>query len=360
MVSSRRKPKFTAIDLFSGCGGVTVGLRSAGFRVLAAVENAPAALKVYRDNHRRVELFGDIVMLNALSLKRKLGLRKGSLDLLVGCPPCQGFSTLTTRNGHWDVADERNNLINHFGRLVEELLPRTVMMENVPGLGSDRRFTKFCGLLGKLGYDFDWSVVNAADYGVPQRRRRLVLLASRFGSIAFPDAEPERHTVREAIAHLPTAGRSGDAIHDLPEQRSEKVRRIIKLIPKDGGSRTDLPRSQQLRCHRKSDGFKDIYGRMAWDDVSPTITSGCFNPSKGRFLHPVEDRCITMREAALLQSFPDNYRFDAAVGKQTLASLIGNALPPELVRRFALEVRKHLNAHWRESQEPCQGNAGGR
>ena len=132
-------------------------------------------------------------------------------------------------------------------------------------------------------------------------------------------------------------------IHDIPElRRSQKVAALIRDIPKNGGSRSDLPRSRQLACHKKSDGFKDIYGRMAWDKVAPTITGGCFNPSKGRFLHPVENRAITMREAALLQGFPRRYIFDTKSGKQRIALMIGNALPPEFIRRHALAVAQAL------------------
>ncbi|WP_345328537.1 DNA cytosine methyltransferase [Novipirellula rosea] len=339
------RKKCTAIDLFAGCGGVTHGLRKAGFEVLAAVENDPAAIRAFKLNHPSTEMFGDIERVNLLSLKRKLRLRKGQLDLLAGCPPCQGFSSMSTRNGHWRVEDSRNSLINQFGTFVVELLPKTVMLENVPGLASERRFTKFVDRLTDLGYTLDYRIANAADYGVPQRRKRLILVASRFGKVSFPLPTKKVNTVRDAIGALPRAGSSGDALHDLPERRTDKVQRLIKSIPRDGGSRGDLALSEQLACHQRTTGFNDVYGRMAWKSVSPTITSGCFNPSKGRFLHPDEDRCITIREAALLQSFPANYALPVELGKQTLALLIGNALPPELARRFALKIHKHLRAN---------------
>lgn len=149
-----------------------------------------------------------------------------------------------------------------------------------------------------------------------------------------------RVTVRQALRGLKRAGRSGDPLHDVPENRDERIIQLIKKIPKNGGSRTDLRRNQQLRCHRKCDGFKDVYGRMHWNDVAPTITSRCVNPSKGRFLHPTANRAITLREAALLQSFPRPYFFDASAGKHTTATLIGNALPPEFVRRHALRGKQ--------------------
>ena len=151
-------------------------------------------------------------------------------------------------------------------------------------------------------------------------------------------------TVRKAIGGLNRAGASGDELHDLPERRAKRVLQLIREIPKNGGSRADLPAARQLKCHIRQDGFHDIYGRMSWDDVAPTITSGCHNPSKGRFLHPDEDRAITLREAALLQSFPQTYRFPLSGGKEAIALMIGNALPPEFIRRHALEIRKALSA----------------
>jgi len=137
-------------------------------------------------------------------------------------------------------------------------------------------------------------------------------------------------------------GKSRDALQNLREYRSEKVLKLIREIPKDGGSRSDLPKSRQLPCHKRSNGFKDIYGRMAWDAPSPTITGGCFNPSKGRFLHPRDNRAITLREAAILQSFPRRYRFPVEASKESVALMIGNALPPTFIRRHANQISKSL------------------
>lgn len=242
-------------------------------------------------------------------------------------------------NGGRIVRDRRNGLIKDFGRFVEAILPRTVMMENVPRLSQHSGFFCFVNLLERLKYRITWSVLDAADYGVPQRRQRLILLASRSSAIGFAEPDQNRKTVFEAIGDLPLAGKSGDPAHDIPECRSKKITRLIKKIPPNGGSRSALKKGDQLGCHHRCDGFKDVYGRMAWDDVAPTITSGCHNPSKGRFLHPEEDRAITIREAALLQSFPPRYKFPPEYGKERLAALIGNALPPEFIRRQATQVR---------------------
>jgi DNA (cytosine-5)-methyltransferase 1 len=335
----------TAIDLFCGCGGLTQGLKKAGFTVLGAVDIDPLAIETYRANHPAVTVWEtDIQMLTITDLKKKLVIKKESLDLLAGCPPCQGFSTMRTLNGAKRISDPRNDLLMEFQRFVEELKPKTVMLENVPGLVKDRRFAAFCKRMEQLGYRGQYCILNVAKYGVPQRRRRLIYLAGLNGEIAFASETPKMRTVRDAIAFLPPAGNSGDPLHDLPENRSDKVRNLIKKIPKNGGSRTDLSKKAQLKCHRKCDGFKDVYGRMSWDDVAPTITGGCFNPSKGRFLHPTKNRAITMREAALLQSFPRKYKFPNLHSKVDIALLIGNALPPEFIRRHALQIAQALKS----------------
>jgi DNA (cytosine-5)-methyltransferase 1 len=333
-----------AIDLFSGCGGLTLGLKQAGFRVVGAVEIDPLAVKTYKTNHKRVSIWRqDISKLPVSIVKKKLDLSSGQLDLLAGCPPCQGFSSLRTRNGANQNRDHRNNLIREMLRFVSVIRPEDVLMENVPGLKSKRQFRDFCRDLRRLGYKVDWDIKDAARYGVPQRRKRLIFLAGASAKVPFATESKVRRTVRHAIGHLPKAGGSGDAIHDIEEKRTDKILKLIKDIPRDGGSRLDLPRQRQLSCHKRFDGFKDIYGRMAWGDVAPTITSGCFNPSKGRFLHPREDRAITMREAALLQSFPLTYWFPPDAGKRAIALMIGNALPPELIKRISQGIRVYLH-----------------
>ncbi len=336
-----KKPK--AIDLFCGCGGLTLGLKQAGFEVIGAIDNDSLAIETYKVNHPEVLVWErDIQGLTVGWVKRKLGLRKGELDLLAGCPPCQGFSTMRTLNGGYEISDERNDLIFEFLRFVKELAPKAVMMENVPGLQKDKRFKKLCRKLDDLGYTVNHDVLDAADYGVPQRRRRLILLAGVNGEIGFAQKARCERTVLDAIGDLKPAGESGNKLHDLSERRSKKIVELIKKIPKNGGSRMELGRRRQLACHRRCDGFKDVYGRMAWNKVSPTITSGCTNPSKGRFLHPEENRAITLLEAALLQTFPKSYRFNNESGKGAVASLIANALPPELIRRVALVVADGL------------------
>jgi DNA (cytosine-5)-methyltransferase 1 len=315
-----------------------LGLKQAGFDVIGAVEIDDPAVETYKVNHPEVHVWKrDIQELTIAQIKRKLKLKKGELDLLAGCPPCQGFSTMRTLNGGYEITDERNDLIYDFLRIAEGLSPKAIMMENVPGLIDDKRFEVFCERLEELGYHLNYDVLDAADYGVPQRRRRTILLAGRNGKIDFAK-KTKRKTVADAIKLLPRAGESGDPLHDLGERRTKKVKQLIKAIPKDGGSRTDLPRRYQLECHKKCDGFKDVYGRMAWGKQSPTITSGCTNPSKGRFLHPEEDRAMTLREAALLQTFPRDYYFSVERGKGRASLMIGNALPVEFIRKHGIEI----------------------
>jgi DNA (cytosine-5)-methyltransferase 1 len=333
----------TAIDLFSGCGGLTLGLKQAGFTVLAGIECDERAATVYGLNHPEVDLKKrDIRKISARALRRELGLRRGSLRLMAGCPPCQGFSRLRTRNKKNSVRDDRNDLVEDFLRFVKEFRPQTVMMENVPGLLKHHRFGHFCQTLGSLGYRYISEVLDAADYRVPQRRRRLILLASRVKTPVLAKAVRKKVTVRSAFARISVATRRRDSLHNIPQNRSEKVRRLISAIPKNGGSRSDLPATMTLKCHKNFSGFRDVYGRMRWDDVSPTITSGCGNPSKGRFVHPSANRAVTLREAAILQGFPVRYRFVAEHGREAISLMIGNALPPPLIKAHASVLAEHV------------------
>lgn len=335
-------PRLKALDLFSGCGGLTEGLKRAGFDVIGAIEVDRQTADTFKLNHPTVHVWNrDVRDVRVSAVKQRLGLRMGTLDLLAGCPPCQGFSTLRTLNGKKRVNDPKNDLLMEFLRFVEGLRPKAIMMENVPGLAQDRRFKLFCDRLAEMGYKGQFRILDAAKYGVPQRRRRLIYIAGPV-PVAFARPRAKAITVKSAFSKLAAQGQSGDPIHDLPEKRSKKVLRLIESIPRDGGSRINLSKRRQLSCHRRCDGFKDVYGRMAWNRVAPTITSGCFNPSKGRFLHPVADRAITMREAALLQGFPRKYKFDVSAGKIAIALMIGNALPPQFISAHAREIKKAL------------------
>jgi DNA (cytosine-5)-methyltransferase 1 len=345
-----RRPR--AIDLFCGCGGLTEGLKQAGFSVIGALDLDPLAIESFKLNHKRTRVWeADICRVTGAQVMRDLKLTRYELDLLAGCPPCQGFSALRTLNGARTVRDRGKDLVFQFLRFVRVLRPKAVMMENVPGLAEDRRMRALSRALHSMGYESVHQVLDAADYGVPQRRRRLILLAGKAGAIAFAKAALQRVTVQSTIRALPRPGKSGDPLHDLRETRKVEIADLIAQIPRNGGSRSDLGDEWQLPCHQSCDGFKDIYGRMAWNDVAPTITSGCVNPSKGRFLHPSQNRCITLREAALLQSFRSDYRLSLRRGKFEAARLIGNALPPEFIKRHAASIRAHLAAAVRRDNQ---------
>lgn len=342
--------KLTAIDLFSGCGGLSEGLKLAGFRVLAAVEKDDLAVRTYKANHRGITiLHGDIRDVQATKLRKNLGLDVGELDLLAGCPPCQGFSSLRTRNGSAKNRDHRNALIEEMLRFARAFKPKAIMMENVPGLAAHTSFKRMCRSLRALGYVIAWDVKDAKHYGVPQRRKRLILMAGLRFPISLAKESDVLVTVRSAIGALPRPGKSRDSLQNLREDRSPRIMDIIRAIPKNGGSRTDIPKSMQLNCHKKTNGFKDVYGRMAWDKQAPTITGGCFNPSKGRFLHPTQNRAITLREAALLQTFPGDYWFPADSSKEAVALMIGNALPPSFIRLHAAQIVSAIRSRSNEA-----------
>jgi len=344
--TNRCKP--IAFDIFCGCGGTTQGLRDAGFNVVGGIECDELAVATFRANHKRPRVWDqDIRSLEPAEVLRELALERGELDLMSGCPPCQAFSALPRLNGRRRIRDkESKDLVFEYLRFVQGFFPKVVLVENVPRLLDDYRFAEVRKQLRKLGYEGEPEIFNAADFGVPQRRRRMIFIASRVGCIdyASPIRDGRRLTVRDAISGLSRPGGTGDDLHDFPETRSKKVADLIAAIPKNGGSRLQLGDGRQLECHRNCDGFKDIYGRMAWDDVAPTITGGCVNPSKGRFLHPVQDRSITLREAALLQGFPPEYYFSLDRGKFAAALMIGNAFPPPFVKPHARQVRSHLQA----------------
>jgi DNA (cytosine-5)-methyltransferase 1 len=343
---ARKRRTLLAVDLFSGCGGLTTGLKQAGFFVLGAVDNHRLSVDTYKANHSGVRVWRrNITQFSATQMRRKLRLRPGQLDLLAGCPPCQAFSSIRTLNGKHNLRDPDKNLLFQFLRFVKAFRPKAVMIENVPGLAADKRVVRFCAALARLGYQSEFRVLDAAQYGVPQRRRRMILLANRATKLQFGRRSRLRSTVKDAIGALPKAGESGDPLHDFPEKRTKEMKQLIKMIPCNGGSRTDLPDRFRLACHRRCDGFKDVYGRMSWDSVAPTITTGCFNPSKGRFLHPRWHRAISMREAALLQGFPKRYRFPKPDSKIAVAAMIGNALPPPFIAAHARKIRSVLSSH---------------
>ena len=336
------KKIFNAIDLFAGCGGLSEGLRQAGFRTIAACEIDPVAVATYRINHPDVHIFDDDIRRVDPLLIRNL-LNGEPLHLLAGCPPCQGFSSLRRLNKKRSVRDGRNSLVGEYYRFIDELRPLTIMMENVPGLQNYFKFQNMLKKLKDIGYQFDTAVVNVANYGVPQRRKRLILVGSLLNEISIAPRINIKKTVAMCIGSMESVEETKDPLHKIVAKHTEKIMEMIRRIPKDGGSRTNLPKRYILECHKRENvGFNDVYGRLKWDDYSSTITGGCLNPSKGRFLHPSEDRSISAREAALLQTFPKEYKFPEDATKTQISLMIGNALPPEFCRLQAKNILEHL------------------
>lgn len=352
----------SAIDLFAGCGGLSEGFREAGFTVPAAVEIDQTAAETYRANHRRTKLLvRDVREVTGASLVAECG---GRPDILMGCAPCQGFCSLTRKHRR---TDPRNELLLEMARLVSEIEPDAVVMENVPGLTHVGRstFETFLAHLRSHGYYTTWGVVQMADFGVPQYRRRLVLTAGRGFVIPLPQPTHEKApaqdsdratwvTLREAIGGrraavaFREAGRRGGprkldwhVVRDLQPQTKMRLR-----AARPGTTWLGVDETLRPRCHRDGYvGFTNVYGRMSWDRVSPTITSGCTTPAKGRFGHPDRRRTtISVREAATLQTFPASYRFETD-SIEAVCEMIGNAVPPLFARALGRTVRDTLRAH---------------
>lgn len=337
----------TAVDLYAGCGAVTEALKRRHFRVVAAVDNDPIACKTYRKNHPTVRLYEKDIRRVSPTVIRKELLNDEDLDLLVVCAPCQPFSS----QGEKNTADSRARLILSAVRFAAVLKPKLILFENVPGLATPR-FSKLLSelrrKLQKLDYHVgDPEMADAADYGVPQRRQRCILLAKRS---AEPPGLPlpttpvgKRKSVRSAIGDLPGL-RAGTKAADDPLHFSRKHHPLtlkrLSHIPKNGGSRFSLPENLVLDCHKGYGGHPDVYGRMSWDDVAPTLTTGCTDVTRGRFAHPRANRAITLREAARIQTFADDYHFEG--NSSEIATQIGNAVPVKLIEEIVPFLRSEL------------------
>ena len=345
------KSTAVAIDLFAGGGGLSLGLKTAGFVVSAAVEIEDAAADTYEANHPGTVLFRrDIREVSAIELIRTSPT--GKIDLIAACPPCQGFSSLTSK---YKRVDSRNELIFEFVRLAVKIKPAMIMMENVPGLAKKGApiFDDAMRKLRSAGYKIRYKIVDVADFGVPQRRKRLVVFGSLQHEVEIPmrthSAKPTESTlpwatVRDAISERPkpvtlekAMASGGPSVHDWHVVRSMSDTTLERLrATKPGRPRSELPKSLRPACHRSSNiGFTNVYGRMAWDQPAPTITGGCTTLSKGRFGHPALLRTISLREAALLQSFPPSYKFKTD-HMEKVCNIVGNALPPRFAHAMAI------------------------
>ncbi len=347
----------TAVDLFCGAGGLSLGLKDSGINVLLGVEINQVAATTYQNNLHDDVLIDDIRNISSSNILEKIKLKRGELFLLAGCPPCQTFSSLQrddTEN------DERNTLIDEYVRLALELQPLFIQLENVPGLKRGRGKKIFEKASSKLqkSYVIISDVLNCADYGIPQTRKRLVLHGIRkdvFDTIRISQADFEiqlpasTHTehpnnksnllpwqnAKSAFSNLPEIEAGKPAPINFPNHETNGLTEInvkrIKYIQSHGGSRECLPNDLQLPCHQKQNvGYSGVYGIIDPEKPAPTITGGCITFSKGRYGHPEQPRAITIREAARLQSFPDDYVFAGTRGQAALQ--VGNAVPPLLAQ----------------------------
>lgn len=345
---TKQKRKIYAIDLFCGAGGLTHGLVRAGVDVRLGVDIDPACEYPYIANNNAKFLRKSVDELDASELERHY--RKNGIKLLAGCAPCQTFSTY---NQKATASDKRWWLLLQFSRLVGELSPDLVTMENVPRLVSQNVFKKFVANLEGCGYSVAYQIVNCADYGVPQQRNRLVLLASRLGPIGLMSPVEfggKPMSVEEAIRDLQplTAGASSldDPLHQSSALSDLNMRRM--KISRPGGGWRDWPEELIADCHKKESGktYRSVYGRMTWDDPSPTMTTQFFGFGNGRFGHPEQDRAISLREGAILQSFPKNYKFVPSgdeIYQKVLGRLIGNAVPVTLGEVIGASLLSHVS-----------------
>lgn len=345
-------------DFFSGCGGTSAGMREAGLHIKLGIDFDPDAAKTYQLNFPEAGfIHRDIRFLKVSDLAPCIDSKNSRPMLFGACAPCQPFSKqrrAKKRN------DGRKDLLREFHRFLRSYLPEYVFIENVPGLQSveDRQgpFSKFLQLLTKLGYWYSHKVVYACHYGVPQRRRRLVLVASRLGPISFPKPthgpgtrRKKLPTVWNAIGHLPriAAGKSHGAVlnHRAAALSALNLKRI--KATKSGSTRVHWPAALVLDCHENHSGHTDVYGRMAKDQPSSALTTRCNSLSNGRFGHPTQHRAISVREAACLQTFPMDFEFFGSMA--SMSRQVGNAVPVKMARVFGEAIRRHYRRHRAEA-----------
>lgn len=349
MVNSKSEA-VRCIDLFCGAGGLTHGLSKTGVNVIAGIDLDPKCRFPYETNNLSTFIEKDVHEVSGCELINLFGNAK--VKMLAGCAPCQPFSTYSQPNRQ-KRNDSKWDLLSSFGRLVEDSKPNIVTMENVPHLLHHRVFK---GFLKKLEQYNVWhEVVDCQQYGVPQTRKRLVLIASTFGEIKLlspHELKSRRKTVRQAISNLPElkAGQcdQNDPLHIASSLSEINLRRIKASKP--GGTWEDWDSSLVASCHQKGSGktYKSVYGRMEWDSPAPTITTQCFGFGNGRFGHPEQDRAISLREAAILQTFPKSYKFidsGERVKFNVLGRLIGNAVPVRIGEVVGRSIVAHLREH---------------
>lgn len=337
-------PRVVAVDLFCGASGLSLGLKEAGIAIAAGIDLDPVCAFPFEENVKAPFLLRDVSTLTAENIE---GLFAGApIRLLAGCAPCQPFSGYTSKRRSIDT---RWQLLLDFLRIVIEVRPEIVTLENVPRLTHLPLWERFVRDLEAAGYHVAWGVLNAADYGVPQNRKRVVLLASLYGPIDLPTPRGKHITVREAIARLRPVP-AGVRTDPDPLHRSRVLTKInlerIKAS-RQAGTWREWPTDIRVDCHKSEKGrtYPSVYGRMSWDQPSPTITTQFYGFGNGRFGHPEQDRAITLREGALLQSFPIDFVFDLPgrqISFKSIGKMIGNAVPPKLAQAIGEAICIHV------------------
>jgi DNA (cytosine-5)-methyltransferase 1 len=339
-----------AIDLFCGAGGLTHGLQRAGIDVIAGYDIEPQCRYAYEKNNKAVFIQKSVAELTEDEFSHYYG--DADIRVMAGCAPCQPFSSYNKKSTEENQKDARWSLLTSFGLHIEKVLPEVVTMENVPRLAKQAVFEDFIQKLQSLNYHVTYKVIFCPDYGMPQSRSRLVLLASQLGPIKL--IEPTRTSknyvvVKDVIGHLPPveAGQShpNDRLHCASRMSELNLKRIRASKP--GGTWHDWPAELVAKCHKKESGstYSSVYGRMSWDKVGATITTQCIGFGNGRFGHPEQDRALTLREAAILQTFPDHYEFwpsEVKLDMRPIAKMIGNAVPVRLGEVVGESILLHL------------------
>lgn len=344
------KKKIEAVDLFCGIGGLTYGLRKAGVDVLAGIDNDKTCAYAYEKNNDAKFIEADVAEYDFNELNKLFS--GGSTKVLVGCAPCQTFSSNTFKiDQKIKEQDTRWTLINYFTEAVRAVKPEVISMENVRGITKTQVFKDFVKDLEELGYKVNFDVLYLPEYGVPQNRSRMVLIGSRIGEIKIPKSTHNKDnyvTAGDVIKDLPQIGAGEISLTD-PLHRSKNlselnVKRIRQSKPK--GTWHDWDPELLPNCYRKASGstFTAVYGRMSWDEVAPTITTQFFNYGSGRFGHPDQDRALSIREGAMIQTFPQNYDFGMGMPISVLGRHIGNAVPPRLGEILGNAIGKSVNA----------------
>lgn len=338
--------KIEAIDLFCGVGGLTYGLQQAGIKVIAGIDNDSSCKYAYEKNNRSKFIAADISNYDFNELSKLYS--RNAIKVLVGCAPCQPFSSHSFKNKNKEV-DTRWNLIDYFMQAIKTVQPEVVSMENVRGLTKTEIFQKFISELESQGYQVDYKVIQCQNYGLPQSRNRLVLLASRLGEIQIPQETHNKNnyvTIKDALKNVPrlNAGETckTDHLHRSRNLSPLNLQRIKNSKPNGTWENWDIGLLPE--CYKKKSGetFKSVYGRLSWDSISATITTQFYSYGSGRFGHPTEDRALSIREGALLQSFPHDYDFGENITFSTTGRQIGNAVPPKLGLVIGQSIHSHL------------------